>query len=1103
MALQSLILPILSVFRSAGLQQASGALRGLTSNFDSLAGKIGLAAGSFSAFSALTTARTFAMESVQATQLLERNILALGQVFEEVQPRLIAFTKEVESYGLSQSQAAQASVFLGSVLKQYGFSVTESAGQTERLVTLAQDLATTYGYDVQEALLAITALFRGEYDPIEKFGVAMKQSEVNARLAAQGLNDLEGEALANAQAIARLEMLFERAADSVGAFERASNTLYGSQQKLNAVIGNLQVAAGAPLQEPLAAINNIFTEIFETSGPGIVDIFEALGQFIDVIGPTLGQLTTLLLNVIQPLQQLINIFAGVLAPILNLVVVPALATINSVFESINSQLDAASAIFDSIGLIFRRMIMRMEANEVFGFYLEFFGWFLGAGNLIVQVIDNVANAFDDLAGAVRAANGDFDDFESSDRQLSAGYRRRAADARASKNDFEKLNAALRGAASGARDAEGKLDGLAGVFQRIDDAAGQSQAKQAMEDLGLSAAFIEEVLTRPNWEEIFGRIKRLAQLTAIDIRKVLSVTAAAGITNEIAQIQSELEELFKSDTKKAGKDSVKDFFIGLKDEVAKQNAAVRLEALGASTGLIQAILGTDEWEKVYKRVIATGKPGLRELQNEFNKTAAGIDELADAARKAQDEFDELYDVAIKSANEYIDDLKETAKDLKAEFVKAEAAAESFKQRIEDFRSIQILPNIEEQLGRFEQAVLGSIDNIRSELKSAFRDKLIYQSDFDNISAFVATEGAALRAIAKQRDEIANKLTLSEALIKEYQRALTGALQLTSLLNKLKGETEKRTVTEVQRGVITLGRALREFEVVVTRSYEEPIQQIQNKTEGLIQGFRDIAQKSRDFADNLRKLRALGLDPMLFAQLVEAGAEAGGETAQAIVDGGKESVNELNAIFNELNELGAELGLDVGMTMYEAGRDMTFGLLEGIKSEQEALLATARAMAEAFSREFESKLRVAVDLPVQDAKQAFEDAQAAVPDIKALDTAALDKIVGLLQKANQWLGMTNNVAELSRTRDIIKIYESLIKDITEFRNIDVSGISRGMSVEALREAAISAGGQTIYNIQLEVFADSRNKGAAAGEEIINKLESFSRANGGGGGFLYQVL
>ena len=1089
MALQSLILPILSVFRSAGLQQASGALRGLTSNFDSLAGKIGLAAGSFSAFSALTTARTFAMESVQATQLLERNILALGQVFEETQPRLIAFTKEVESYGLSQSQAAQASVFLGSVLKQYGFSVSESAGQTERLVTLAQDLATTYGYDVQEALLAITALFRGEYDPIEKFGVAMKQNEVNARLAAKGLNDLEGAALANAQAIARLEMLFERAGDSVGAFERASNTLYGSQQKLNAVIGNLQVAAGAPLQEPLAAINNIFTEIFETSGPGIVDIFEALGQFIDVIGPTLGQLTTLLLNVIQPLQQLINIFAGVLAPILNLVVVPALATINSVFESINSQLDAASAIFDSIGLIFRRMIMRMEANEVFGFYLEFFGWFLGAGNLVVQIIDNVANAFDDLAGAVRAANGDFDDFESSDRQLSAGYRRRAADARASKNDFEKLDAALRGAASGARDAEGKLDGLAGVFQRIDDAAGQSQAKQAMEDLGLSAAFIEEVLTRPNWEEIFGRIKRLAQLTAIDIRKVLSVTAAAGLTNEIAQIQSELEELFKSDTK----DSVKDFFIGLQDEIAKQKAATRLEAMGASSGLIEAILGANEWEKIYKRVIATGKPGLQELQNQFNKTAAGIQEMADAAREYQEEQDRFIEAGRKAFEESIKELVKRADEAQKAFEKAQEAAAEFKETLSEFGGIEILPNIEIELGRFEEAVVSSIEKVRSDLKQIFRQDLILKSDFEAISAFVSTEEAALRNIAKQRDAMAKKLSLSEALIGEYQKALTGALQLTSLFSKLKGETEKRTVTEVQRGVITLGRALREFEVQVTRSYEEPIQQIQNKTEGLLQGFRDMADKARTFAENLRRLKALGLDPMLFNQLVQAGAEAGGETAQAIVDGGSEAVNELNGIFNELNKLGAELGMDVGMTMYEAGRDMTFGLLDGIKSEQERLLALARSMAEAFSREFQSKLSIAVDARVAAAASAAEQAKTAVPDIKQVDLAALGKITTLIQNAEKWLTRNLSVFERIRSEDILEIYRGLERDILAMRPIDLSGIRAGMSVEALAKEAIRAGGTNVANYYITVEADTRTGGYEAGKATVEALQKFSQVNG----------
>jgi len=168
--------------------------------------------------------------------------------FETATPGIMRFTKEVENYGISQQQAAKASVFLGSVLKQYGFNVNESAAETERLVTLAQDLATTYGYELSDALLAITALFRGEYDPIEKFGVAMKQNEINAYLAAQGLGDLTGAERANAEATARLTLLFERAGDSVGAFERASDTLYGSQQRLNAVMGNLQVAFGEAFQ---------------------------------------------------------------------------------------------------------------------------------------------------------------------------------------------------------------------------------------------------------------------------------------------------------------------------------------------------------------------------------------------------------------------------------------------------------------------------------------------------------------------------------------------------------------------------------------------------------------------------------------------------------------------------------------------------------------------------------------------------------------------------------------------------------------------------------------------------------------------------------------
>ena len=206
MAFQSLLLPIVSVFRSVGIQAARGALGGLNKDFETFAKQAGKAGLAFAGMQALMSSTQFISQSVEITQQYERNMLALQQVFQQLTPQMASFTKEVQNYGIGQGQAAQASVFLGSVLKQYGLDQEQVSGQTQKLVKLSQDLATTYGYDLQEALLAITALFRGEYDPIEKFGVAMKQSEINAYLAAKGLDKLEGSALLLEQVQARLTL---------------------------------------------------------------------------------------------------------------------------------------------------------------------------------------------------------------------------------------------------------------------------------------------------------------------------------------------------------------------------------------------------------------------------------------------------------------------------------------------------------------------------------------------------------------------------------------------------------------------------------------------------------------------------------------------------------------------------------------------------------------------------------------------------------------------------------------------------------------------------------------------------------------------------------
>ena len=1020
MALANLVLPIISLFKAAGINQARNALGGLNKEMGSLGGTIGRAAGAFAGFQALTSAQQFTIQAVDATQRFERNLLALNQVFEDMSPRIENFSKQVEDYGLSQQQAAQASVFLGSVLKQYGFSVSESAGQTERLVTLAQDLATTYGYDVQDALLAITALFRGEYDPIEKFGVAMKQNEINAYLAAQGLGDLEGAELANAQATARLTLLFDRAGDSVGAFSRASDTLYASQQRLNAVMGNLQVAAGAPLQEPLAKINNSLAELAQDMGPQVVEIFEALAQAVDVVAPLIEKAGRFVLNLIAPLQQLINILTGTFALALANIGM-ALDVVNAALSMLNKFLDATSSIFALVELRLKQFFAVLKDSPLAPI-IEAFEWLVNNGMGVVKIFEKIGDEFTKAGDAARAAAGDFNQSEFGARQASTAARR---------------------VGQSAREAQEELDNMAAANRAWTDSwTAKAQA----------------------WAEANGTTLQ-----------ALKESAIAG----------------RTDAENTGTDYVGDFFKGMASGVRKEIARVKLETMGASEGLVEAILGASGWEQVYKRILKTGKEGLQALQDQFNKTAAGIDEVAKAQQA-------LLDAAQKAIDDNTAELQEKANQAKAVFDQIKTAAENFRKwSLENLTKIEILPNIEKQLGKFESQIASTISNIQNQLVGLLRSELISDEAFTSLQNWVNTESEALSEIARKRDELASRYNLSESLIREYQGALTGALKLTSLFNQLKGETETRIVTEVTQGVVKLGNSLREFGVTVTRSYEETVQKVTDKSGGLVQGFRDIAQKARAFAENLRKLRDMGLDPMLFNQLVQAGAEAGGETAQGIIDGGQDSVDELNTIFMDLNELGAELGMDVGQTMYEAGQDMTFGLLDGLKSEQEALLDLARELADSFSSEFASRIDFAIQEAFDKAKKAFDEAQEAADRAGNANRDALKDIQQLIDDANRALEGDLPGSFRGGVEEKKKLFED-VKDAILGGELDnIGNLVGGLPSKDVKDivndllGGSSAMSANTYNIT--VTADTRTGGKRAGEATVEVLKAYTNRNG----------
>ena len=1106
MALQPLLLPIISMFRSLGIQQASSALRGLSGQFKNLSGQIGAAAGAFGAFSALQTASTFTIQAVEATQRFERNLLALNQVFEEVSPRMKLFAQEVENYGLSQSQAAQASVFLGSVLKQYGFTVTESAGQTERLVTLAQDLATTYGYDVQEALLAITALFRGEYDPIEKFGVAMKQNEVNARIAAEGLGDLEGAELANAQATARLTMLFERAGDSVGAFSRASDTLYGSQQRLTAVMGNLQVAAGAPLQQPLANINNIFADLAEEMGPQIVEIFEALGQAVNVLAPLIQALIRTAVNLIAPLQQIINLLTGILGPLISVVLMPALNLLNSALGMLNSLFDGISDQLAIVELRFKQFAASVEGTPLEG-VIEGFQWFIDNGAGVGAVFDWLAGEFDKSAATARALAGEFPEIEMGARAASSALRRAGADAKeaeAAAEAVKALNDGLKAMATAADEASGKTSGLSQVFKDIEEAADKSEAEKKLQDLGVAAGLIEKVLTEPDWENIFKAITRYAQLAAIDISKVMSVTGAAMLANERAAIAEYLGGAFTVDGPTGARitDYVGDFYAKLDDEVEKQQARLRLSRMGASQGLIDSILNSAGWAEVYDRIIRDGETGLKRLQRSFNKTSEGAKELQDAS-----------EAASRAAQKLLDDEQAIADGIKRAFDEATEQANKFIETAAKAASISILPNTDEEIGRFTSAIRGSFRNIQSTLETGLSSRSIYRTAYNELSAYAEREFAILESIARQRDDIATRLDLATSLISEYRSVFTSALNLSNLLDNLGSSITERTVEEISTGIVRLDDGMRTLNVSIKRTFVETLENSQDQTGQLIDNFEQIRKKAVAFANNLRQLRDMGLDPMLFNQLVQAGIEAGGKTAQALVDGGTEAVDALNETYAELDAVGASLGESVAQTLYGSGLDMAQGIIDGLTNRENELYSLAQRMAESFSQSFKDAIGQATGEVVQ--------GTANMAALQAELTTLRDKLDFAQMRLGQEQGNLSSAKDPERRAAIekkIAAYSQQIKDFSDaisaitqqigqipqfaeggivnkatFAMVGEAGPEAIIPLSDMRAMMNSNGTKTVNNYNISVQVDATKSPAQVGQAIVQAINKFGNKGG----------
>ena len=169
-----------------GMDKAEKRTNNLTRGFDGMS-KVGMGILAGAAAGAGLLAAGLASTIKPATDL-EEAINAVNVVFGDSADDIVAFGENsAMAVGLSSRAFNQMSAEMGAMLGNVGIAENDLAGETISLMERASDMASIFNTDVDQAFAAIQSAIKGEFNPLEQFGVKMNQAMIDAKALSMGL----------------------------------------------------------------------------------------------------------------------------------------------------------------------------------------------------------------------------------------------------------------------------------------------------------------------------------------------------------------------------------------------------------------------------------------------------------------------------------------------------------------------------------------------------------------------------------------------------------------------------------------------------------------------------------------------------------------------------------------------------------------------------------------------------------------------------------------------------------------------------------------------------------------------------------------------------
>jgi hypothetical protein len=212
-----------------------------------------------------------------------------------------------ETVGLSSGAYLAAAGDVGNLIVNFGIAGEAGANMSKDIVQLAADMGSFNNASTVEVTEAIGAAFRGETEPISRFGVILNAASIQAKAVQMGLIGVKDALTPAARVQASYALIVEQTSKAQGDFARTSDGYANSQRIAAAKTEEALTQLGEALMPLAASIMPLIAEGVATLVGGLTALADAIGPLVDgALGAVadaidaVGQAWTDLQNLMDP-----------------------------------------------------------------------------------------------------------------------------------------------------------------------------------------------------------------------------------------------------------------------------------------------------------------------------------------------------------------------------------------------------------------------------------------------------------------------------------------------------------------------------------------------------------------------------------------------------------------------------------------------------------------------------------------------------------------------------------------------------------------------------------------------------------------------------------